>query len=480
MPCAWFVHFRTTIGSLNLIPPPAIWPLPVTDDDFDFSDGLGFEMPSGLQEAYIAHLCSTAHERLMKNYYLPLRNEPLMPLAAAIEPIDTDEVGPLERLQSPDIPPMQPDSQTAVELHKLANSLAGFPNDLQQRFLRIAKRLDTIWNAGERPLSVTNLIEFTVDVHPDTKPIKCNPRSMPPEKHRRLIKLLTIYEKQGIIVKRWSQLASPLVMVIKQTGEDRICTDLRRLNQVTRVSRYPKPNIQQALSTLRGKKYFSVFDFTSAYWQIPVAHKSRPLLAFITTEGIYQWQRMPFGAVGAPYTQQLLVDHILGNLKWKCAIAYLDDIIIFSDTLEEHLEHIAAFLERVAAARLQLKPQKCRLFAKEIRYLGFLVSAEGVRPDPRKIQALQKFPQPRNLTELRRFVRMTNFYRRFIRNFARIVASISKLLRNEVPWQWANEQQKAFETLKKALMEATLMRHPLPGKPFFIDCDASNTGLGAV
>ena len=186
------------------------------------------------------------------------------------------------------------------------------------------------------------------------------------------------------------------------------------------------------MDALYGKRYFSVFDLLKAYWQIEVEPASRKHLAFITPDGLYEWTRMPFGAAGAPATQQRMIDKLLAGLKWVCAIAYLDDIVVFSDTFDEHLAHLEALFSRCASAQLQLQPIKSTLCQKETHYLGFIVSARGVCPDPAKTDPIAKFPVPSDKKGVRRFLGIGSYYRRFIRNYARIAQPLQLLISEDV------------------------------------------------
>ena len=243
---------------------------------------------------------------------------------------------------------------------------------------------------------------------------------------------------------------------------------------------YPLPRIHQALDALQGKRYFSVFDLLKAYWQLEVEPAAGKYLVFITPDGLYEWTPMPFGVAGSPAVQQRMMDRLLAGLKWVCAITYLVDIVIFSDTFEQYLQHLEALFVRCQAANSQLQPTKSVLCQKEIKYLGFIVSAEGVHPDLKKTEPIRNFPRPIDRKGVRKFLGIGSYYRCFIRNFARMAAPLQQLIPDNASFQWGAEQEEALESIKEALINATAMTHPQPGLPFIIDCDAAVQGLGAV
>lgn len=369
------------------------------------------------------------------------------------------------------------DTISAVKF--MCERVDGLQDDQKLALRELCNRYNSIWNAGDKPLTKTNLATFKVEVMTE-HPISFRPRPVSEMKRARIETIVKQCLEQGLIVPSNSEWSSPVVLAPKPGGKDRLCIDYRALNKHTRVPSYPLPRIQQALDVLQGKRYFSVFDFPSAYWQIEVDEESRKFLAFITPDGLYEWTRMPFGAAGAPATQQRMVDKLLAGMKWISALAYLDDVVIFSSTFADHLKHLELFFKRVKEANLQLQPLKSRLCQRETGYLGFLVSAEGVRPDPAKTEPIKSFPTPKDKKAVRSFLGIGSYYRRFIRNFARISEPLQRLVPESAKFEWGEQEQIAFETIKSALIDAAMMAHPRPGDPFIIDCDASSTGLGAV
>ena len=319
-----------------------------------------------------------------------------------------------------------------------------------------------------------------MELNEQRRPLSCAPRMVSQAKREEIKKIVEQGLREGIIVPSVSEWASAVVLVRKADGSPRLCIDYRPLNKLLRVPNYPLPRITQALEVLEGKMYFSVFDLVKAYWQVEVDPASRKYLAFITPDGLYEWTRMPFGVAAAPATQQRMVDKLLAGLKWCCAIAYLDDIVIFSNTFEEHLAHLEALFGRCRKANLQLHPGKSALCQSETKYLGFIVSAEGVRPDPAKTAPIRQFPRPTDKKAVRRFLGIGSYYRRFIKGFARVAQPLQKLVPENATFEWGEEQERAFEQLKAALTAPTFMAHPRPGLPYVIDCDAAMEGLGAV
>lgn len=371
-------------------------------------------------------------------------------------------------------------SATYQAILEICRKTEGLTSEQQEQLRKLCLKYAHIFNAGEKPLTKTNLTKFTVEVANEHRPISCAPRPVSHAKRATIARIVAEGIRDGIIAPSDSEWASAVVLVDKPDGSARLCCDFRPINAITRVPNYPLPRIQQALDVLQGKRYFSVFDLPKAYWQVEIEESSRKYLAFITPDGLFEWTRMPFGAAGAPATQQRMMDKLLAGLKWVCALAYLDDVVIYSDTFEQHLAHLETFFMRCEKGVLQLQPIKSKLCRRHTRYLGFIVSADGVKPDPATTDPIRNFPLPKDKRAVRRFLGIGSYYRRFIRNYARVAAPLQKLIPDTVPFTWGPAQQNAFDAIKKALVDATEMAHPRPGSPFIIDCDAAAEGLGAV
>ncbi|KAK8786810.1 hypothetical protein V5799_023415 [Amblyomma americanum] len=283
----------------------------------------------------------------------------------------------------------------------------------------------------------------------------------------------------GIIQPSNSPWSSPVVLVKKKDGTLRFCVDYRKLNSVTKKDVYPLPCIDDSLDRLRQAKYFSSVDLRSGYWQIEVDERDREKTAFVTPDGLYEFRVLPFGLCCAPATFQRMMDTVLTGLKWQTCLVYLDDVIIFSTTFSEHLQRLRVVLEAVLSAHLTLKPQKCHFGFTELKFLGHVVSSEGIRPDPDKISAVADFPVPTDKKAVRRFLGLCSYYRRFIKNFAKLASPLTRLTRDEEPFLWGAEQQTAFDDLRR-LQSPPVLAHFDDDAATEIHTDASNVGLGAV
>lgn len=284
---------------------------------------------------------------------------------------------------------------------------------------------------------------------------------------------------KGIIEHSTSPWGAPALLVEKPDGSYRFVVDYRDLNRVTRVDPYPLPNIQETLSQLGSARRFTVVDMTSGYWQIEMDSRDREKTAFNTPSGHYHWTRMPMGLVNSAAVWQRTADVVLAGLLGKICYVYLDDIIIYSNSLEEHLEDLKTVFQRVRAAGLKLKPSKCQFLKPEVKYLGHIVSAEGVRPDPAKIACVRDFPAPQNKTEVRRFLGLMTYYRRHVPHFAELARPLTQLT-GKKPFAWGTDAGVAFEVMKQKLTEAPILRFPDFSRPFTLATDASKFAVGAV
>lgn len=284
----------------------------------------------------------------------------------------------------------------------------------------------------------------------------------------------------GVIVPSNSAWASPVVLVGKKDGTKRFCVDYRALNGVTQKDLYPLPRTEELLDELGKAQWFSKLDLKSGYWHIVVDPVDRSKTAFITRDGLYEFLVMPFGLTAAPAAFQRLMNTVLKGLLWEKVMVYLDDIIIYSPTWEEHLATLDNVFRRLRAANLKASSAKCAIAQTEIGYLGHLVTREGILPDQGNVQAVQDSRTPRPVREVRSFLGMANYYSQFVEGFAEIAKPLYKLAKKDEVFDWSYECQAAFDSLKEALVTAPVLRRPDGSKPYVLHTDWSPIAIGAV
>ncbi|CAI7792036.1 unnamed protein product, partial [Closterium sp. NIES-54] len=311
------------------------------------------------------------------------------------------------------------------------------------------------------------------------KPISHKPYRVSPSERARIEEEVAALLEQGVIRPSNSPWASPCIVIPKKDFGDRVVIDYRPLNAVTEAAdQFPMPRIDDILDRMTGSLYFSVLDVKSAYHTIRVAEEDIPKTAFVTSSGQYEYVRMPFGLRNAPATFQRLMTTVFRT--HPNAIPYLDDIIVFSNSWEEHLEHLRDVFERVKSNHLLLKPNKCELGFYSTIYLGHIVTRDGVKPDAGKVEAISMMAAPEDVRGVREFLGCTSYYRRFIKGYAKVAHSLTQLLHKDNPFEWTDECERAFNALKLALISPPILAFPDFSKPFILQTDFSATALGAI
>ena len=284
----------------------------------------------------------------------------------------------------------------------------------------------------------------------------------------------------GLIRPSSSPAGAGFFFVSKKDGSLRPCIDYRGLNDITVKNRYPIPLIASAFSSLQGAQFFTKLDLRNAYHLVRIKDGDEWKTAFNTPRGHYEYLVMPFGLTNAPAVFQALVNDVLRDVINQNVFVYLDDILIFSDTLEEHIDHVRLVLQRLLENRLYAKAEKCEFHRTTVQFLGFIISRGKLEMDPAKTDAVSTWPTPTSRKELQRFLGFANFYRRFIRNFSSIVSPLTRLTSIKRPFHWSTEAESAFQTLKDRFSSAPILIMPDPEKQFVVEVDASDTGAGAV
>lgn len=295
---------------------------------------------------------------------------------------------------------------------------------------------------------------------------------------------------RGVIRESNSPWCAPIVVVKKKSGDMRMCIDYRRLNSITIKPIYKIPETETLLSHLHGAKIFSTIDVSNAYYQCGIKESHKQFTAFSTRKGHFEFNRMPFGLCGAPFTFQRLINTILRNENWLTCLTYLDDILIFSENFKEHIERLRQILGKIREAGIKLSPSKCKLFCSQVSFLGHVVSKDGIHTDPEKIKVLKTWPEPRSVSEMRRFLGFANYYRRFIKNFSELANPLHELIKDSsikmhkrndtTSLQWTQKSLESFNKLKLLLCESPVLSHPKIGGEYILDTDASFNTIGAV
>lgn len=316
----------------------------------------------------------------------------------------------------------------------------------------------------------------------DETPIKEPPRRIPIHKREILDKEIEKLEKRGLIEKSTSPWSSQLVLVQKKDGSWRMCVDYRKLNERTIKDAYPITRIDDNLDALSGADWFTSLDLDMAYHQVPMEDGDKEKTAFATPRGgLYHYVTMPFGLCNSPGTFQRVMEKVLAGLQWQVAVLYLDDIIVYGRTFEEHFTNLETVLERINNAGLKLKPTKCHFLRKETKFLGHIVSKQGVRTDPDKTSAVENMPTPKSLRDVRSFLGLTSYYRKFIKDYATTAQPLFDLTKKDTKFCWTADTEKAFHELKKKLTGSEVLAYPdINGTEFILDTDASHYAIGGV
>ncbi|XP_069361223.1 uncharacterized protein [Maniola hyperantus] len=314
----------------------------------------------------------------------------------------------------------------------------------------------------------------------DDVPVCYRPYRLSYTERQKVKDMIDDLQKNGIIRESESEYSSPIIVVPKKNGELRLCVDFRALNKKTHKDKYPMPLIEDQINSLSGQSFYTTLDLASGYHQIPIAENCKHITAFVTPDGHFEYNRMPFGLCNAPAVFQRLINKVLSRKKIPGVVAYMDDIIISSKTVKEGIDKLQQVLEMLKEANLTLNLAKCHFFKTTIEYLGYEISSEGVRPGLKKTEAVESFKRPQNPHEIRQFVGLASFFRRFVPRFAILAQPLTCLTKTNAQWIWGEPQEEAFSNIKRILVSRPVLAIYNPSYLTELHTDASQVGIGGI
>ncbi len=371
-----------------------------------------------------------------------------------------------------------------------AVDLTALPELEQGKVKAVLRKYQTVFSEYDGDLGCTSLISHDIPLLDDVS-VRQRHRRVPPSEYEVVRAHINQLLESQVIRESCSPYASPIVLVKKKDGGLRLCVDYRQLNAKTRRDAFPLPRIEESLDALTGACWFSTMDLSSGYNQVPVTEGDKQKTAFCTPFGLFEWNRMPFGLCNAPSTFQRLMERLFGDQQCQSLLLYLDDIVVFSTSISQHLERLEVVLGRLEREGLKARLEKCAFLQQEVRYLGHVISSRGVATDPSKIEAVAQWPRPSSVTELRSFLGFSSYYRQFVEGFAKLAAPLHKLVGElagvkgkqtgrSFASAWSERCQVSFEGLKGNLTTTPVLAYADFSRPFILEVDASYQGLGAV
>ena len=373
------------------------------------------------------------------------------------------------------------------ELNKyIIQNIGSLEEKEESDLIDLIHHFEEIFALDDKELTQTNLVEHQIDTG-DARPIKTRCRPIPYAYREKVALMIQDYLERGIIRGSNSPWASPIVIVPKKDGSLRFCVDFRGVNSVTVKDSYPLPNIDNILLTLGGKRFFSCLDFLSGYWQIKMEPQSIEKTAFITEFGLHEFIVLPFGLCNAVATFQRFMTKLFEDVVNKFVFIYIDDILVASESWEEHIEHLKLIFERIREAGLKLKISKCKFACKEIPFLGHILTREGIKKDAEKTKAVINCPTPKTRKQLSSLLGFLSYYRKFIHGFSTLASPLFKLLRKENNFKIGEKEKMIIDLLKEKLIQNAILYFPdfkeainNPKRRFIMLTDASKTGIAAI
>ncbi|GJV63950.1 putative reverse transcriptase domain-containing protein [Tanacetum coccineum] len=323
-------------------------------------------------------------------------------------------------------------------------------------------------------------VEFQIDLIPGAAPVARAPYRLAPSEMKELSEQLQELSDKGFIRPSSSPWGAPVLFVKKKDGSFRMCIDYRELNKLTVKNRYPLPRIDDLFDQLQGSSIYSKIDLRSGYHQLRVREQDISKTAFRTRYGHYEFQVMPFGLTNAPAVFMDLMNRVCKPYLDKFVIVFIDDILIYSKDEKEHEEHLKAILELLKKEQLYAKFSKCEFWIPKVQFLGHVIDSRGIHVDPAKIESIKDWASPKTPTEIRQFLGLAGYYRRFIEGFSKIAKSMTKLTQKGIKFDWGEKEENAFQLIKQKLCSAPILALPEGSEDFVVYCDASHKGLGVV
>ena len=362
---------------------------------------------------------------------------------------------------------------------KEAVSIDSIPEEYREELEKLLRDNEDLFAASDMDLGRTDAVKMKIDTG-DHPPIRMKPYRTPLNQREVVEKAVDDMLQADIIRPSKSSWSFPILLVPKKDGGRRFCVDFRRLNAITKNYVWPLPHIDDTLASLGKAQVFSSIDLKSGYWQVPMNSVDREKVAFTCHKGLYEFNSMPFGLSNAPSVFQELMTQVLEGINGQFAIAYLDDIIVYSPSIKVHLQNLAEVFSRLRKFGLKMKLSKCKFMEREIKYLGFKVGAEGIKVDQDKVEVIRKMTPPVDVRGVRGFIGCVSYYRRFCPRFSEIATPLIKLTKKHAKFEWTAECQTAFDKLKDLLSEAPTLAFPDPGKEYTLYTDSSGECIGAV
>ncbi|CAG9089257.1 unnamed protein product [Plutella xylostella] len=349
----------------------------------------------------------------------------------------------------------------------------------KQKLYAILHKYKHCFASTLKELGCTNVTEMTIEIN-SKRPIVYRPYRLSHKEREQVRTMVQEMLEADIIRESTSEYASPIILVRKKDGKLRLCIDYRLLNSVTVKERYPMPIIEDEIARLSGQAYFISLDLASGYYQVPISETSKALTAFVTPDGQYEFNRMPIGLANAPAVFQRMMHKVLGSARYSEATAYIDDVLIYGRDKDECLNRLENVLKLLEKANLTLNLSKCDFLSDKVDYLGYEISAAGIRPGDKKINSVTQFPRPTDQHSVRQFLGLVGYFRKFIKNFAQVAHPLNKLLKKDSQWCWSDEQEKAFGELKERLTNRPILAIYDPSTETELHTDASKIGIGGI
>jgi len=409
---------------------------------------------------------------------------------ASISRVDTHQIVSLDSdAEIAEVNGISENSSCASESEKAEFNISNSNLTPEQcsKLNQFLSRNSDVFSNSLSTIGKTNMFTHRIETEPGAKPVHRNHYRQAPVQRVEIERQTKEMLEQGIISQSSSVWNSPVVLVKKKNNTWRFAIDYRQLNLVTKSISHPLPRLEDVFDCLgeSSATIFSTLDLNSAYFQMELDPETKHKSAFVTHEGVFEFNRMPFGLKNAPMSFQMLMSQVLRGLHWKFVLCYIDDILVFSRDFGEHLQHLDLVFQKLRQANLTLKQDKCQFGLERVMFLGHILSSDGVSVDPEKTEKVKDFPVPKTQTQLKSFLGLCNYYRRFVKGFANIASPLNQLLKGNHKGRfksgdWTDACQEAFQTLKDSLSSAPILGFPNMNKEFILSTDASGTAIGYV